>query len=237
MRCVIAALVLCGFAALFQPNASTAAPMDLDTIIVDETPEQLCDRLASDPFAGFGPVEWAQPFHTIDFYRAGPACAQAMKKHPNEPRFALGTALASIAGKRNDDAKKLLAPLVAKGNISAILALAYISPEAEAADLMHQAAEAGSTPGMILFGMTQITGKGIDKNTIDGVRMIRRAADSGSTRAMLILANFYNSGAYGVGLNPAEAKSLIAKAASLGDPAAKDMLASLDQGGQDKKAQ
>ena len=67
MRCVTAALVLCGFAALFQPTASTAAPMDLDTIIVDETPEQLCDRLASDPFAGFGPVEC-----TIDFYRAGP---------------------------------------------------------------------------------------------------------------------------------------------------------------------
>ena len=96
---------------------------------------------------------------------------------------------------------------------------------------MHRAAEAGSTPGMILFGMTQITGKGIDKNTIDGVRM------TGSTRAMLILANFYNSGAYGVGLNPAEAKSLIAKAASLGDPAAKDMLASLEEGGQDRTAQ
>ena len=97
MRCVTAALVLCGFAALFQPTASTAAPMDLDTIIVDETPEQLCDRLASDPFAGFGPEEWAQPFRTIVFYRAGPTCAQAMKKHPDEPRFALGTALASIA--------------------------------------------------------------------------------------------------------------------------------------------
>jgi TPR repeat protein len=53
---------------------------------------------------------------------------------------------------------------------------------------------------------------------------------------MLILANFYNSGAYGVGLNPAEAKSLIAKAASLGDPAAKDM-ASLEEDGQDKTAQ
>lgn len=185
--------------------------MYLDTTSWTRRRNSFATRLASDPFAGFGPVEWAQPFHTIDFYRAGPACAQAMKKHPNEPRFALGTALASIAGKRNDDAKKLLAPLVAKGNTSAILALAYISPEAEAADLMHQAAEAGSTPGMILFGMTQITGKGIDKNTIDGVRMIRRAADSGSTRAMLILANFYNSGAYGVGLNPAEAKSLIAK--------------------------
>jgi TPR repeat protein len=90
---------------------------------------------------------------------------------------------------------------------------------------------------MILFGMTQITGKGTEKNTLDGVRMIRRAADAGSTRAMLILANFYNSGVYGVGLNPREAKSLIAKAADLGDPAAKDMLASLAAGDQDTEAQ
>ncbi|MCJ7598938.1 MAG: hypothetical protein MUO41_10015 [Methyloceanibacter sp.] len=130
MRCVTAALVLCGFAALFQPNASTAAPMDLDTIIVDETPEQLCDRLAYDPFAGFGPVEWAQPFHTIDFYRARPACAQAMKKHPDEPRFALGTALASIAGKRNGRREAACASR-RQNNTSAILALAYISPEAK----------------------------------------------------------------------------------------------------------
>ena len=37
-----------------------------------------------------------------------------MKAHPDEPHFAFGTALARIAGKRNEDAKKLLAPLIAK---------------------------------------------------------------------------------------------------------------------------
>ena len=41
--------------------------------------------------------------------------------------------------------------------------------------------------------------------------MIRRAAEAGSTRAMLILANFYNEGALGLGYNPAEAKRLIAE--------------------------
>jgi TPR repeat protein len=61
--------------------------------------------------------------------------------------------------------------------------------------------------------------------------MVRRAADAGSTRAMLIMANFYTEGTYGVGRNPEEAKSLIAKAASLGDPAAKDILASAQAGG------
>lgn len=229
MRCVTAAFIICSFAILFQPSASFAEPIDLGKIIEGETPEQLCDRLAADPFAGFGPEEWAQPFRTIDFYRAGPACAQSMKAHPDEQRFALGTAMASIAGRRNEDAKLLLEPLIAKGNTSAMLALAYISPEAEASTLMRRAAEAGSTPGMILFGMTELTGKGHDKDTIEGVRMIRRAADAGSTRAMLILANFYKTGAFGVGINPSEAKSLVAKAAALGDPTAKNILASLDQ--------
>lgn len=59
MRCVTAALVLCGFAALFQPNTSTAAPMDLDTIIVDETPKQLCDGWRPIPLPGS--VPWNGP--------------------------------------------------------------------------------------------------------------------------------------------------------------------------------
>ena len=46
---------------------------------------------------------------------------------------------------------------------------------------------------------------------------------------MLILANFYKEGALGVGYDPEEAKRLIAQAAKLGDPRAKDMLASLQQ--------
>lgn len=237
MRCVVAASVLCGFAALFQPNALSAEPLDLDTIVETETPKQLCDRLAVDPFSGFGPEQWARPFASIDAYRAVPACVKSMKAHPGEDRYVLGAALAFIAGDKNDAARKLLERLIAKGNVSAMLALAYISPDTEAADLMHRAADAGSPQGMVLFGMTQLTGNGTDKNPIDGVRIIRRAADAGSTRAMLILANFYNSGSYGVGFNPEEANSLVAKAAGLGDPAAKDMLASLEAHGADKKDQ
>lgn len=44
---------------LFQPlTGLSAAPLDLDTIAPDEPPEQLCDRLAANPFAGFGADEW-----------------------------------------------------------------------------------------------------------------------------------------------------------------------------------
>jgi hypothetical protein len=47
----------------------------------DEPPEQLCDRLAVNPFSGLGPDEWGKPFQTIDSYRAIPACSQVIKNH------------------------------------------------------------------------------------------------------------------------------------------------------------
>ena len=46
---------------------------------------------------------------------------------------------------------------------------------------------------------------------------------------MLILANFYKEGTFGVGYDANEAKRLIAEAAKLGDPRAKAVLASLEQ--------
>ena len=228
MRCVLAAVAVLGLALLLQPSSGwSAPPIDLDTIIEGETPEQLYDRLAVDPFVGFGPDEWARPFTSIDPYRAVPACVKAMKANPAERRFVLQAGLAFLAAKKNEAAKKLLDRLIGENNSSAMLALAYTLPEAEAAELMRRAAEQGSPTGMMLLGMTQITGKGVPKDEIEGVRMVRRAVDSGSTRAMLIMANFYHQGLFGVGYDPAKANRLVAEAAKLGDPRAKDMLASL----------
>jgi TPR repeat protein len=150
-----------------------------------------------------------------------------MKGHPDERRYALQAGLAFLAGKKNEAGKKLLDPLVGENDPSAMLALAFISPDGEAAELMRRAAEQRNPTGMMLFGMTRLTGKGMPKNEIDGVRMIRRAAESGSTRAMLLLANFYRQGLYGVGYDPQEGDRLVAAAAKLGDPRAKDMQASL----------
>ena len=157
-----------------------------------------------------------------------------MALRPDEPRFALQAGLAAIAGDKKDEAKTLLAPFAAEGNATALLALAFISPDQEAADLMRKAADKGSAPA-ILFGMAELYGKGIPKDQIDGVRMIRRSADSGSTRAMLIMANFYNNGDYGVGRNPEQGRTLIEGAAKLGDPAAQNILASLDEGASEPK--
>jgi len=173
----------------------------------DELPEQqLYDRLAANPFAGFGPEEWGRPFQSIDPYRAIPACTEAMKLHPDERRFVLELALAYIAGDKRDKAMPLLDESIGEGNTGAMLALAYISPEGKAADLMHKAADRGDPKAMMLFAMSQLTGKGVPKDEIGGIRLLRRAAEAGSTRAMLILGHFYRDGAYGIGFNPEEAK-------------------------------
>jgi TPR repeat protein len=231
MHRVSAALITTLALSLSVWGSATAAPLNLNEIIKDETPEQLYDRLAGDPFDAFGPDEWGHPFSSVDYYRALPACSEALKAHPQEQRFALGIALADIAGGKRDAAKPVLEELIAKGNTSAMLALAYISPEAEAAKLMEQAAEAKAANAMMLYGMTLLTGKGVPKNEVEGVRMMRQAAEAGSTRAKLILANFYNQGVYGVGLDPREATRLISEAAKQGDPAARDLLAILEAAG------
>jgi len=87
------ALILCASAF----GRANATPQTTDEIITDETPEAACDRLAGDPFAGFGPDEWSQPFSHVDFYRALPACTEALEAHPDEQRFALGAAMAQVA--------------------------------------------------------------------------------------------------------------------------------------------
>jgi hypothetical protein len=56
MRCVAAAFAIGGQIILFQPVDGRADPLDLDKVITEETPEQLCDRLillrASGPKSG-----------------------------------------------------------------------------------------------------------------------------------------------------------------------------------------
>ena len=80
MRCVLAAFIVFGSVLALQPSGTFAENvLDLEKIIKNETPEQLCPRVTPDPFTGFGPDEWAKPFNAIDAYRAVPACVQALR--------------------------------------------------------------------------------------------------------------------------------------------------------------
>ena len=205
---------------MLQPSRAFSEPLDLDNIQAEEPPEQLCNRLVGDPFVDFGPLEWARPFALIDPYRAVPACVKAMRSHPGKRGYILKAGLSFLAADKNEAGKTLLDRLAAKDDPSALLALAYIAPEGEAAVLMRPTSEQGNPTATMLLGMAHLTGKGVSPDQIEGARLLLHAAEQGSTRAMLLLANFHNEGAFGVGYNPEEAKRLIGEAARRGDPKA-----------------
>lgn len=227
MRRVIAPFGICSLLVILPAFAAAAAepPSAKD----DAALQKACLKLAADPFAGSGPREWSTPFQTIDSFQSIPVCKEALRRHPDDARLKLATAFAYIAGRKNDQAKPLLDELVAQNNSDAMLALAFISKGAEATELLRKAGEGSNASGLMLYGMAQLFGQGVPKDETGGLRNLRRAAEAGSTRAMLVLANVYYKGDYGVGYNPAEAKRLIAQAADRGDPNAKEALANLER--------
>ena len=95
---------------------------------------------------------------------------------------------------------------------------------------MQKAALRGDPSAMMLFGMAQLTGKGVQKNEIDGIRMIP------PRRRGRLHARHAGPGSFLQGrllrrrLQPEEAKRLIGEAAKRGDPAAQNILASLEDG-------
>jgi TPR repeat protein len=226
MRCVLAAIATLAVVFVLQarPGAATEEA-DKDDAVVKEA----CHKLVADPFQGTGPEEWSRPFQGIDPFRAVPVCQEALRRHPDDSGLKLDLALAYLAGRKNEEATPLLDRLVAEGNSSAMLALAYISSKVGAAALMRRAAETGNPSGLLLYGMAQMSGNGVPRDVTAGVRTMRKAAEAGSTRAMLVLANFYYKGEYGLGYDRSEAKRLITEAARRGDPSAKEALATLKQ--------
>src|SRR5680860_530701 len=96
MRRVTAVFTTSLFLSLSAWAGAVAAPMvqavtdqpPMVQAVEGVTPEALCDRLVTDPFAGFGPDEWSHPFSRVDYYRALSPCTKALEAHPQEQRFA-----------------------------------------------------------------------------------------------------------------------------------------------------
>jgi hypothetical protein len=184
-------------------------------------PVDICDRLAADPFAGFGPKNWEKPFQGIDADRAIPACKEAMRLHPGEPRYRLQTAVAYLAAQEKKDAEPLLKGLAAEGDAAAMVLLANISGDKESLELIRRAAGLNNTPALILLAFAHLSG--------EGVRLLTRAADLGNTEAMVVLAGVYFEGQFGVPPDPAEGRRLIFEAATRGNPSAIEVLARIEQ--------
>ena len=226
MQRVLAALCNCFL--LLASSAVTASAANQSSVADDTALLLACRKLSTDPFVGTGPEEWSRPFQSIDPFKAIPVCREALRRHPGDPALTMATAYAYLAGRKYDEARPLLERLVAQNNSEAMLALSFISKGPEGTDLLRRAAQVGNASGMMLYGMAQLLGKGTPKDEIAGVHNLRRAADAGSTRAMLLLASFYYKGEYGIGYDRAEAKRLLAEAASRGDRSAKEELAKFE---------
>jgi TPR repeat protein len=222
MRCVLAAFAALAALVVAHPGRAAEEATNDDAIV-----KEACHKLVADPFEGTGPEEWSRPFQGIDPFRSIPVCQEALRRHPEDSGLKLDLALAYLAGGKNKEATTLLDRLVSEGNSSAMLALAFVSSKVGAAALMRRAAEAGNPSGLLLYGMSQMSGNGVPKDVTAGIQTIRKAAEAGSTRAMLVLAHFYYKGENGVGYNRKEAERLIAEAAERGDPSAKEALATL----------
>lgn len=198
-------------------------------VSAEETAVQICDRLAADPFAGFGPKSWDKPFQGIDAASAIPACEEAMRLRPDEPRYRLQAAVAYLAAKDQQRAKPLLGRLVEEGNAPAMVLLANISGDKDSLELIRRAAALNNTAALIFLAFAELTGDGMEQNVLEGVRLLSRAAELGNTEAMIILAGVYFEGQFGVPPDPAEGRRLIFEAASRGNPSAIDVLARIDQ--------
>ncbi len=194
-----------------------------------DSADELCNRLAADPFAGHGPKNWDKPFQEIDAKRAVPACEEAVRHHPGEPRYRLQSAVAYLAAKDADRARPLLEGLVEDDNAAAMVLLANISSDAESVGLIRRAAALDNTPALIFLAFAQLAGDGVEQDVLEGVRLLSRAAALGNTEAMVILAGVYFDGQFGVPPDPAEGRRLIFEAASRGNPSAMHVLAEIEQ--------
>jgi TPR repeat protein len=204
-----------------SPFVAAAAPAD--------SPVSQCDKLAADPYAGFGPRNWDKPFQDIDAKDAIPACEAAMRLHPEEPRYRLQAAIGYLAANDRERAKPLLRALVEGGNAPAMVILAELSNGKDSVALLQRAAALDNSAALIVLALAQLTGDGVAENVLDGVKHLSRAADLGNTEAMLVLAGIYFEGRFGVPPDGEEGRRLILRAAELGNPSARDVLAKVQR--------
>ena len=195
----------------------------------DNGPAAICDRLAADPFAGFGPKNWDKPFQDVDAAHAVPACEEAMRLHPDQPRYRLEAAVAYLAADDRGRATPLLEGLVAEGDAAAMVLLANVLSDKGSIELIRKAAALNNTAALIFLAFAHLTGDGAEQNVLEGIRLLTRAADLGNTEAMIILAGVYLEGQFGVPPDPAEGRRLILEAATRGNPSAMNALARIER--------
>jgi TPR repeat protein len=200
-----------------------------------------CDRLASSPTdatrpAGVAGVEYA----LIDTPQAIPACRDALRQHPNDPRlaFQLGRALDRQGGGGAAEAASLYKTAADAGFALAVNNLANLYQRgtgvardlALARQLFERAAGSGVPNAMLGLGNLYESGSGVTKDYVVARQWFEKAASAGIANANSHLGDFYRNG-WGVAKDYSTARSYYEKAVAGGDEAGMGGLGTLYQNG------
>ncbi|MCB1882494.1 MAG: SEL1-like repeat protein [Geminicoccaceae bacterium] len=160
-----------------------------------------CDLLAADPD---DPARVAPGVRggLVSIRSAVRACALALARVPENPRFLFQFARALDEARRYDWAKVFYERAAKGGYGAAIVSLGYLyktghgvkKDEAEAARLYEEAALLGNPRARTNLGVFFIDGKGVAQSTEDGLAWLRLAAAHGWPNALTALGDVYRRG-------------------------------------------
>jgi TolB-like protein len=191
-----------------------------------------CDRLAASPLDPDRPRQIPGVYVSkIDTNRAGAACDEAIKKHPDAARMILNAGLVATAISDHVRGRQLFERAAALGYRAAVYALgvAYWSGQGvpqnykEARRWFEKAAVAGVPAATAMLGLMSLKGQGVTQSYTEARSQFEKAAALGDPVGMTNLGVMYLNGD-GVPQNQTEGRRLIERAASLGDPGAQNVL-------------
>ncbi len=172
------------------------------------------------------------PINDINPSKAMPSCVEAVKRHPNVPRFhyQLGRAYAKIDYHVNaivwyrKAAEAGYAP--AQSNLASLYAegLGVTKDQAQAVAWYRKAAEQGDARAQLALGNRYSSGLGIPKDDTEAVAWYQKAAEQGVAKAQNNLGRMYAKG-LGVAKDEAQAIFWYRKAAEQGNEVARRNLA------------
>lgn len=190
----------------------------------EESPELLCERLATHPRDATANVAGVLlATLAIQADRAIQACAAAVAARPQSPHYVALLARALAAAGRRDDAIARYRDAAERGDLRAMTSLGLIlemgdglpRDPAAAAALYARAADRGSPDGAINLAVMLITGAGVPRDPDRAVALLAQASAAGSALATYNLGVLAQQGLAGP---PAAALDRFRAAADLGEP-------------------
>ncbi len=228
MRTANVATLLGAAAARAAGRACVALALCWCAVAHAAAPVTRCDRIGAnpaDPDRVSAGVHWG----VLDGQAAREACAEALRRYPDEPRllYQYGRALSRLD--RYDEAVPVLSKAAEYGHLIAYMGLGSIYHfvtvnYSEAASWYRQGAELGSAGAQTLLGDMYRNGEGFAPDPKAAIEWYRKAAVQGYSVAQQKLGYVYETGA-GVRPDPTEAVRWYTMAAENDEPIAQFQLA------------